>query len=261
MPTIPAKTMRYILKLAYEGGKYHGWQIQKNANSIQAEINSALTKFLRQKIETTGCGRTDAGVHATCFYAQFDFENSITVGIIHKLNRILPNDIVAYKLYSVTNNFNIRFDATYRRYEYHLHQKLNPFIVERSYYRYDILNFETMNTAAQLLMQHTDFECFSKVHTDVHTFNCTITKAIWELKANNEWVFTIQANRFLRNMVRAIVGSLIEVGAGKISVAGFEAIIKGKKRSEAGQSVPAHALYLVDIGYNFEANKWHNIDG
>lgn len=253
--------MRYILKLAYEGSKYHGWQIQNNASTIQGEINSALKKLLRHEVETLGCGRTDAGVHATCFYAQFDFENTIEAGLIHKLNRILPSDIVAYQLFTVHDDFNIRFDAAYRQYEYRLHQKLNPFIVGRSYYRYGELDFDIMNAAAELLLQHTDFECFSKVHTDVYTFNCTIAKANWHLKADGERVFTIQANRFLRNMVRAIVGSLLEVGSGKISVEGFEAIIKSKKRSEAGQSVPAHALYLVDIGYDFEGTKWHKIDG
>lgn len=253
--------MQYVLKLAYEGSKYHGWQVQKNANSIQQELNTALSKILRKNIETIGCGRTDTGVHATSFYAQFSFDETIEKGLVHKLNRILPADIVIYELYSVADNFNIRFDATYRKYEYHLHQKLNPFIVGRSYYRYGKLDFETMNQAAQLLLNHTDFECFSKVHTDVFTFNCDVTYAKWEQKEPNNWVFTIQANRFLRNMVRAIVGSLIEVGNGKIDVEGFEAIIKSKKRSEAGQSVPAHALYLVDIGYDFEATKWHKIDG
>lgn len=253
--------MRFVIKLAYEGGRYHGWQIQNNASSIQGEINEALSKILRKDIDTLGCGRTDSGVHATCFYAQFDFDETIQEGLAHKLNRILPNDIVVYELYSVADDFNVRFDATYRKYEYHIHQKLNPFILGRSYYRYGALDFEEMNKAAQLLLKYSDFECFSKVNTDVYTFNCDISYAKWQQNQQNNWVFTIQANRFLRNMVRAIVGSLIDVGTSKIDVDGFEAIIKSKKRSEAGQSVPAHALYLADIGYDFEAIKWHKIDG
>jgi tRNA pseudouridine38-40 synthase len=253
--------MQYVIKLAYEGSQYHGWQIQNNANSVQGEINQALSKILRKNIDTIGCGRTDTGVHASCFYAQFCFDGAVQEGLVHKLNRILPSDIVVYELYTVSENFNVRFDATYRKYEYHIHQKLNPFIVGRSYYRYGALNFDAMNKAAELLLHYTDFECFSKVQTDVHTFNCNITYAKWAENQQNNWVFTIQANRFLRNMVRAVVGSLIEVGTGKIDVEGFEAIIKSKKRSEAGQSVPAQALYLVDIGYDFEANKWHKIDG
>ncbi len=253
--------MPYILKLAYEGSRYHGWQIQNNAHSIQAEINNGLSKILREEVETIGCGRTDSGVHASCFYAQFNFNERINEGFVFKLNNILPDDIAAYELYTVPDGFNIRFDATYRKYEYHIHQKPNPFITNRSYYRYGKLDFNAMNQAAQILLNYTDFECFSKVHTDVHTFNCAVTKAIWESVGNEKWVFTIQANRFLRNMVRAIVGSLLEVGTGKIGLNDFEEIIKSKKRSEAGQSVPAHALYLVDIGYDFEATKWHKIDG
>lgn len=253
--------MRYVIKLAYEGSQYHGWQIQNNATSVQGELNQALSKILRQNIDTVGCGRTDTGVHASCFYAQFDFEEQMPEGLVHKLNRLLPSDIVIYELYSTTTDFNVRFDATYRKYEYLIHQQLNPFIFKRSYYRYGLLNFDEMNKAAQLLLSYTDFECFSKVQTDVNTFNCDITYAKWEQNGEHNWVFTIQANRFLRNMVRAIVGSLIEVGTEKIDVKGFEAIIKSKKRSEAGQSVPAQALYLVDIGYDFEATKWHRIDG
>lgn len=253
--------MQYVIKMAYEGSRYHGWQVQKNAHSVQAEINNALEKILGGEIVTIGCGRTDTGVHASCFYTQFQSSKTLTEGTVHKLNRILPDDIVVYELHGVPENFNIRFDATYRRYEYHLHQKLNPFIIGRSYYRYGALDFEKMNEAAELLLKYEDFECFSKVNTDVFTFNCDVTFAKWEEGEADNWVFTIQANRFLRNMVRAIVGSLLEVGTGKIDVEGFEAIIKSKKRSEAGQSVPAHALYLVDIGYDFEATKWHKIDG
>lgn len=253
--------MRYIIKMAYVGSRYHGWQVQKNAISVQEEINNALQKLLRHEVNTIGCGRTDTGVHATCFYTQFDTDKKLQPRFVHRINRILPADITVYELYTVPDDFNVRFDATYRRYEYHLNQTPNPFLVGRSYYSYGELDFDAMNEAAKILLRYTDFECFSKVKTDVYTFNCTVTEAFWEFKGGQQWVFNIQANRFLRNMVRAIVGSLLEVGSGKLTIEGFEAIIKSKNRSEAGQSVPAHALYLVDVGFDFEKTKWNKIDG
>lgn len=252
--------MRFVLEMAYDGRQYHGWQVQQNANSVQGELNRALSTLLGTPTESLGCGRTDTGVHATRFFAQFDSETAIGKGFSFRLNNILPNDIAITAVYAVDSDFNVRFDATYRLYHYFLHQKLNPFSNNRSYYRYGSIDFEAMNRAAQLLLNHTDFECFSKVHTDVYTFNCTIMHAQWQNTAPNQWMFSIQANRFLRNMVRAIVGSLLEVGTGRIDIDGFEAIIKSKNRSEAGKSVPAHALYLADIGYDFEKTKWEKID-
>lgn len=252
--------MRFVLEMAYNGSRYHGWQVQQNAHSVQQELNTALGKILGTETDTIGCGRTDTGVHAGSFYTQFDTQTPLGQKFVFRLNQILPGDIAIKAVYQVADNFNVRFDATYRLYHYYLHQKPDPFITDRSYYRYGSLDFEAMNKAAALLLNYTDFECFSKTHTDVHTFNCTIMQAGWHHLGNHKWVFTIKANRFLRNMVRAIVGSLIDVGTGRIDVAGFEQIIQSKSRQAAGQSVPPHALFLDEIGYDFDTIKWDKID-
>lgn len=241
--------MRYILELAYKGTRYHGWQKQHNALSVQGVLDEKLSLLLGENIESLGCGRTDTGVHASSFYAHFDSMKPLDVGhILYKLNHILPDDIVIKGLTKTTDEFNARFDAISRTYEYWIVQKPNPFLTDYAWYQYGNLDIALMNEAAQLLLGKKDFECFSKVHTQVNNFVCEIHSAHWAFK-EEKLIFTIQANRFLRNMVRAIVGTLMEVGRGKLSLTHFELILTSKDRCEAGQSVPAHGLFLTSIVY------------
>jgi len=198
-----------------------------------------------------GAGRTDTGVHAKEMYAHFDFENPIdTKSLLHKLNSFLPKDIVIYDIFHVTDDAHTRFDATKRTYEYHINTFKDAFLQEQSWYFHQKLDVELMNEAAKLLFKHTDFQCFSKVNTDVNTFDCTIFEAYWK-QENDKLIFTISANRFLRNMVRAIVGTLINIGLHKINLIDFETIIENKNRDKAGFSVPAHGLYLTKIEYDY----------
>ena len=243
--------MRYFIEFAYKGTHYHGWQYQPNAVSVQEMLNKALSVVLNAEIDAMGAGRTDTGVHATQMFAHFDIENEFEIPtIIHKLNSFLPKDIAVYNIIPVHDEAHARFDATKRTYEYHIHTTKNPFLEETSWYLHQQPNVEWMNEAAKLLFNHTDFQCFSKVNTDVNTFNCDIFEAYWK-QQDNQLVFTISADRFLRNMVRAIVGTLINVGLGKITISDFNAIIESKDRSKAGFSVPAHGLYLTKINYDY----------
>jgi tRNA pseudouridine38-40 synthase len=244
---------RYFIKLAFDGAGYHGWQIQKNAHSVQAEINKSLSVCIQQKIETTGCGRTDTGVHARDFYAHFDTEKVIDSNLIrYKLNTMLPATITIRDVFKVENDVHARFDAVSRTYEYKITKIKDPFRVGRAYYKYSDLDINKMNIAAQKLLKYSDFSCFSKSRTQVKTNNCSIYQAEWKQKKNGLIVFTITANRFLRNMVRAIVGTLIEVGEGLITIEEFEKIIISGKRSNAGLSVPACGLYLTAVKYKPE---------
>lgn len=244
---------RYFLELSYRGSAYHGWQIQPNGITVQEVLEDALFKSLREKIPVTGAGRTDTGVHATYFVAHIDVQQQITdlESTVLKINRILPNDIVVYSLQLVDNGTHSRFSAISRKYEYHVTLQKNPFRIGLSTRLHYQLDFEKMNRACQILFEYTDFTSFSKLHTDTRTNNCAIYHAQWEQR-NNLWVFTIEADRFLRNMVRAIVGTLFEVGRGKMSLDEFRHIIEVKDRGKAGASVPAEALYLVDIKYPVE---------
>ncbi len=243
--------MRYFIKLAYNGTPYHGWQSQPNAATVQETLENALTLLFKTKIEIVGAGRTDAGVHAKCMFAHFDYVESIDKSYwIPKLNSFLPKEIVIYDIISVHEEAHARFDANQRTYEYHIHTFKDPFYKDLSWYHALPLDVEKMNEASKILMEYTDFECFSKTHTDVFTFNCKITEAFWTLKSN-QIIFTISADRFLRNMVRAIVGTLIQIGLGKSEVQHLRHIIESKKRSLAGFSVPAHGLYLTDIKYPY----------
>lgn len=257
--------MRYFIELAYKGTNYHGWQYQPGADSVQETLNKALSLLLKTDIDIVGAGRTDTGVHAKQMYAHFDFDTEIDVPqLIHKLNSFLPKDIVIYNILKVADESHARFDATKRTYEYHIHTTKDVFENEGSYQFRLPLDIDKMNEACQLLFKYNDFECFSKVNTDVRTFNCVIFEAYWT-RANpeasgeqsgtkqdgNKLVFTISADRFLRNMVRAIVGTMINIGTGKISLADFEKIIESKNRSQAGFSVPAHGLYLTKIEYEY----------
>ena len=243
--------MRYFIKLAYNGTHYHGWQIQPNAASVQETMNKAFSVILNSEISLMGAGRTDTGVHAKEMYAHFDLEKPFDISnTIHKLNSFLPKDIVIYDIFAVADDAHTRFDATKRTYEYHINTFKDAFLQEQSWYFHQKLDIDLMNEAAKILLKHTDFQCFSKVNTDVNTFDCTIFEAHWN-KENGKLIFTISANRFLRNMVRSIVGTLINIGLRKITLQDFESIIKSKNRDKAGFSVPAHGLYLTKIEYDY----------
>lgn len=243
--------MRYFIKLAYNGTNYHGWQSQPNAVSVQETLEKALSLLLKSKIELVAAGRTDAGVHAKEMYAHFDFEEEIDSDYwVPKLNSYLPKDIVIYSIFEVNAEAHARFDALERTYEYHIHSTKDAFINEVSWYHFYPLNLEKMNQAAKILMEYNDFECFSKVNTDVFTFNCSIKNAFWQ-QEENQLVFTITADRFLRNMVRAIVGTMINIGQEKIQPEQLRTIIESKNRSQAGFSAPAHGLFLTQILYPY----------
>ncbi|HSN48568.1 MAG TPA: tRNA pseudouridine(38-40) synthase TruA [Flavobacterium sp.] len=252
--------MRYFIKLAYNGTNYHGWQYQPNASSVQETLNKAVSVVLNtgssdseqaKQINLVGAGRTDTGVHAKEMYAHFDFEAAIVVSsLVHKLNSYLPKDIVVYDIISVHEDAHARFDAKKRTYEYYVNTFKDVFLQDGSWYFHQELDLDLMNEASKLLFDHIDFQCFSKVNTDVNTFDCTIFEAYWK-RENDKIVFTISANRFLRNMVRAIVGTLVNVGVHKITLDDFSEIIKSKNRDKAGFSVPAHGLYLTKIDYDY----------
>lgn len=245
---------RFFIEIQYNGANYHGWQIQENAHSVQAEINKALSTFLQEEILVLGCGRTDTGVHAKQFFAHFD---TLTVfdetQLIYKLNCLLPKDISCKSIFKVGDNLHARYSATARTYEYWIVLQKNPFLTESAYYLPSKLNIDLMNEAACLLVQKTDFSCFSKSRTSTTTNICEVSFAKWEMK-NDILIFTITADRFLRNMVRAIVGTLLEVGQEKILVNEINKIISSKNRSNAGTSVPAHGLYLTAVNYPFKKN-------
>ncbi len=244
--------MRYFLEFAYNGTAYHGWQTQPNAITVQQTLTHAISTLLKQPIELVGAGRTDSGVHAKQMYAHFDYDHCFNIGeLISKMNSFLPADIVIYNIIEVKENAHARFDATARTYQYHLHTHKDAFCAPLSYYFYRKLDINKMNQAAQILLQYEDFECFSKTHSDVFTFNCTIEQAFWHYSDDNKLVFTIRANRFLRNMVRAIVGTLLEIGTGKIPVEQIHTIIQSKNRSKAGFSVPGKGLFLTKVSYPY----------
>lgn len=240
---------RYFILFSYKGTAYHGWQRQPNGVSVQQVLEEALSTVLRVPIAVVGAGRTDAGVHARLMVAHFDTEPLVEpMRLVGKLNSLLPYDIAVKKILPVTPEAHARFDAMARRYEYWVTQEKNPFLRDYAAYVRGTLDFEKMNQAARRLMEYTDFTSFSKLHTDVKTNNCKITTAYWE-KRGDCWVFVIEADRFLRNMVRAIVGTLLEVGRHKMDVEGFAAVIEKKDRCAAGTSAPAEGLYLVDVRY------------
>lgn len=241
---------RYFLHLAYNGTRYHGWQIQPDAISVQEELEKCLSLKLGEKISLTGCGRTDTGVHARNFYAHFDIDKEIPncEEFVHRLNIFLPNDIVIYRCWEVDNELHARFDAKSRTYHYYISQSKNPFHTDDAYYFYGKLDIEMMQKAANILFEYTDFTSFSKLHTQVKTNNCKIMEARF-FKDNDLLVFEIKADRFLRNMVRAIIGTLLEVGRGKLTTEQFRKVIENKNRCSAGTSMPAHALFLEDVTY------------
>ncbi|MDR0796637.1 MAG: tRNA pseudouridine(38-40) synthase TruA [Tannerella sp.] len=242
---------RYFIYLAYKGTRYCGWQNQPNGVSIQQCVEEALSKVLRQTISVTGAGRTDAGVHARMMVAHFDVLEGITNPdlLTEKLNKMLPEDISIHKITRVTINAHTRFDALSRTYIYRLSEKKNPFEYEY-FFRTSLktIRFDRMNEACSVLFDYSDFTSFSKLHTDAKTNLCRIDVAEWT-KTDDRWVFTIKADRFLRNMVRSIVGTLLDVGRYKLTINEFRDIIEAKNRCRAGMSVDPQGLTLVDIEY------------
>jgi len=250
-----SEKQRYFIQLAYDGTDFHGWQTQPNATTVQELLDDALTVVLREPIETTGCGRTDTGVHARDFYAHFDSQSLVSgqqslVKAVDSVNAILPYTIAVKRIISISTEAHARFDATSRSYEYHVHFNKDPFKINHSWQLRDKPDIALMNAAARIIMEYTNFSCFSKSNTQTFTNNCKITRAEW-IYSEHCLVFHITADRFLRNMVRAIVGTLMLVGRKEIEPEDVRAIIESKNRSNAGTSVPACGLYLTEIKYPY----------
>lgn len=257
--------MRYFIYLSYDGHSYHGWQIQPNADTVQEQLNKALSTFLRRPVETMGAGRTDAGVNASMMVAHFDHDTKLTTveleQLQYRLNRILPPDIAIQRVVPVTDEAHARFSATSRTYHYYVYTAKSPFRRHYAMHLPYAVDFAAMNHAAQMLLATTDFTSFSKLHTDVKTNICHVTQAYWEQTEDGLWRFTITADRFLRNMVRAVVGTLLDVGRGRLNEQDMARIISQKDRCAAGDSVMGEALFLADISYPaacFETQKVEN---
>lgn len=255
--------MRYFIELSYDGTAYHGWQIQPNGASVQETLQQALKMLLREDVAVTGAGRTDAGVHAAMMVAHFDIEDPLPTPpvregsarqtacdyLVYRLNGVLPHDIAIHKIYPVADDMHARFSARARTYYYYVHTRKSPFLRDRSWRLVSTPDFEAMNRAAATLMEYEDFTSFSKLNTDTKTNICHVTMARWVQLSDYEWRFEITADRFLRNMVRAIVGTLMEVGRGMLNVDGFREVIEQKNRCKAGDSVPARGLFLQEVKY------------
>lgn len=240
--------MRYFIHLSYDGARYHGWQVQPNAASVQATLNQALSTLLRRPVETTGAGRTDTGVNAAHMVAHYESDSPLDPNLVYRLNKLLPRDIAVHRIHPVPDDAHARFSALSRTYIYYIVTQKTPF-EPYTYHFPQPLDFERMNQAAQLLLAHTDFTSFSKLHTDVKTNICHVTHARWTQISPVKWQFTITADRFLRNMVRAVVGTLLDVGRGAITIPQFIQIIEKKDRCAAGTSVPPQALFLTHVEY------------
>jgi tRNA pseudouridine38-40 synthase len=243
-------TQRYFIQLSYKGTHFYGWQKQANSPSVQSSVEKALSVLLKQPIDIVGAGRTDTGVHASYYIAHFDapFQIADVAKFIYQLNRILPYDIAIQSVFEVGNDSHARFQAISRSYEYHCHLYKDPFLTETSVLLKSEPDISIMNMACNVLMEYSDFTSFCKLHSDNKTNICKVTEAIWR-KDGNKLVFCISADRFLRNMVRAVVGTLLEVGYNHLSIREFRNIIESKNRSQAGISVPAHGLFLVNVEY------------
>ena len=242
---------RYFVELSYDGTNYHGWQAQPNATTVQQTLEKAFSTLLKEDVSLTGCGRTDTGVHSSYFVAHFDSEQTDPyqqADLVFKLNGYLPDDIAIHAITRVDPTMHARFSAAYRQYIYLIRKTKPLFNRPFCYYYYADLDVEKMNAACEILMEYTDFTSFSKLHTDVKTNNCKITEAEWTAH-DDGYDFTITADRFLRNMVRSIVGTMIEIGSGKMEPEEIRAVIEAKDRSRAGTSAPAKGLFLVDVGY------------
>ncbi len=242
---------RYFIQLSYDGTDFHGWQIQPNAKTIQESLNQALSTLLRKEIYCVGCGRTDTGVHAKYFIAHIELAQRLSLAtseVVYRLNRLLPESIAVQDCFPVVHDAHARFSAISRSYAYYITTEKDPFSVDRMWELREDLDIAAMNQAAQELLGEQDFSCFSKSNTQTETNLCNVSEARWKAHAHG-LVFRISANRFLRNMVRAVVGTLVEVGRGRMSNADLVKIIASKDRSEAGTSVPAHGLYLTNVVY------------
>lgn len=252
--------MRYFIELSYRGTNYHGWQLQRTGVSVQEVIEKALQTILRQPIGIIGSGRTDTGVHAAQQFAHFDLDQPVANErqLQHSLNSILPADIAIHRLFPVRPDDHARFTAISRYYQYQLIRRKNVFKTSLAYVFNPELHVAAMNEAADRMRQYADFESFSKVKTDVKTFNCTIAFAYWQQHENGDLTFHIKADRFLRGMVRAIVGTLLEVGQGRMTPDGFEAIIQAKDRKRAGRAAPAEGLFLTEVDYPIEVFEFGN---
>lgn len=241
--------LRYFIELSYDGKYYHGWQRQPNAITVQQVLEEAFSTLLRTTIQVVGAGRTDSGVHAKQLYAHFESENTLNeTQLVYRINAFLPEDIAVNSIKKVHSDAHARFDATERSYEYWVIQQKNPFYKDSAHLVREPLNVAAMNAAAKLLLEYTDFECFSKSNTDVKTYLCSIKSAAWKIQ-KDKLVFSIAADRFLRNMVRAIVGTLLEIGLDKKPVEWIHEVVKSKDRGKAGVSVPAKGLYLTMVSY------------
>ncbi|MFK5981417.1 MAG: tRNA pseudouridine(38-40) synthase TruA [Flavobacteriaceae bacterium] len=239
--------MRYFIELAYNGKNYHGWQIQPDTITVQGVLEKALSVLLRKELQVVGAGRTDAGVHAKQLFAHFDFDEIDDVSDLHfKLNSFLPKDISIQKIFQVKEDAHARFNAVEREYKYLISLKKNPFTEDFAHLIHHQPNIDLMNEAANELLNYKDFQCFSRSNTDVKTYYCDVKEAHWK-KENSQLIFTIKADRFLRNMVRAIVGTLLDVGYKKTSLEEFHSILKSKNRSKAGASAPSKGLYLTRV--------------
>ena len=241
--------MRFMIQLSYNGTGFHGWQRQINAPSVQQEIEEKLSTILRDETTILGCGRTDTGVHASRYFAHFETEKDFdSKGLIHKLNSMLPVGIAVQNIQPISNDGHARFSATKRSYEYRITKVKDPFLTEQAY-RFNLpLNLDIMNKACEMMLGEKDFGCFCKANADNHTNLCNVSEAIWT-ESENMVVFQISANRFLRNMVRAIVGTMLEIGQGKMDLKEFQNVLDSKDRSYAGPSVPPHGLYLTAVEY------------
>jgi tRNA pseudouridine38-40 synthase len=243
------ESLRYFIELSFNGKNFHGWQNQPNTVTVQDTLENALSTILREQLSIVGAGRTDAGVHAKQMIAHADIDELIDAEeLIFKLNSFLSKDISIHKIYRVNPEAHARFDAIQRTYQYKITGKKDPFLNGYAHYLHHLPDINLLNEASNILLDYNEFQCFSRTKTDVKTYHCTIKNAAWTLKGNL-LIFTITANRFLRNMVRAIVGTLLEVGYGTISIEELHAIIQSKDRNQAGTSVPAHGLYLAEVRY------------
>lgn len=244
--------LRYFIEFCYNGKHYFGYQIQPNQISVQEELERALGTLLREDIKITGAGRTDTGVHARKMFAHFDTQASLPGNLVFRLNAFLPPDIAVQRIFRVKDDLHARFDATYRTYEYYISQEKDPLTQDAAwqFWRKN-LDIDKMNEACKILFEYDDFESFAKVGADNKTTICKIYRADWQYD-HNLLKFTISADRFLRNMVRAIVGTMVEIGTGKMPPEQLRQVIESKNRNAAGTSAPAHGLYLVDVGYDFE---------
>ncbi len=246
---------RYFLQIAYNGKAYHGWQIQPDANTVQEVLNDRLSKILgHADLTTTGCGRTDTGVHASAYWLHFDCNEPLAFDFVHRLNSFLPGDIAAYRCEEVQPDQHARFDAVLREYSYFIHTRKDPFLIDKSWLCMYALNVDKMNIGASMLLGERDFSCFARSGAENKSSMCNVSHAAWE-QSGDRLVFTIRANRFLRNMVRAIVGTLIDLGRGYIDLNYFQRILLEGTRSDAGRSAPACGLFLSDVKYPF-LSEW-----